>query len=344
MLDSPVIDTVVGLVVVFYALALLCAGLVELIANRVKKRSKYLLRGLRDLVEDGLSPDGQKVLDREELRADYRTETGMYGDALRAGVGVSGHRTESADPADHSRPELNVNAIMAHGLLLPYKQTSASGRVTRNPSYLPGSVFTQVLVDLLTPTAGDTVSMGDLRTALRGLDQQPAVREALNAFAKAAGDNVKEFTTSVERWFDTQMERVSGSYKRWAKRWVLVVATVVVLAGGIDSIAIARSLYADDAIRGTVSQTVPDELCPAGTDADVCAEKAKDFFTANGLPLGWSAPDPADGVWGIPLKILGLLLSVGAAGLGAPFWYQALNRIGSLRNTGARPASSAGTS
>ena len=51
----------------------------------------------------------------------------------------------------------------------------------------------------------------------------------------------------------------------------------------------------------------------------------------------WSAPDPEDGIWGWPLKVLGLLISVGAAALGAPFWYRLLDRIGSLRNTGRPP-------
>jgi hypothetical protein len=38
-----------------------------------------------------------------------------------------------------------------------------------------------------------------------------------------------------------------------------------------------------------------------------------------------------------PLRVLGLLISVGTAALGAPFWYRLLDRIGSLRNTGCPP-------
>ncbi|HEX3260590.1 MAG TPA: hypothetical protein VHS35_18855 [Pseudonocardia sp.] len=36
--------------------------------------------------------------------------------------------------------------------------------------------------------------------------------------------------------------------------------------------------------------------------------------------------------------IAGLLLSVLAASLGAPFWFQVLTRLASLRNTGDKPA------
>jgi len=56
MTDSAVLDTILGLIAIFYALALLCSGLVEMIANWVKKRAKYLLRGLPDLLEKTTLP------------------------------------------------------------------------------------------------------------------------------------------------------------------------------------------------------------------------------------------------------------------------------------------------
>jgi hypothetical protein len=33
------------------------------------------------------------------------------------------------------------------------------------------------------------------------------------------------------------MDRVTGSYKRWAKRWVIILAIVIVCAGNVDSIS-----------------------------------------------------------------------------------------------------------
>ena len=69
-----------------------------------------------------------------------------------------------------------------------------------------------------------------------------------------------------------------------------------------------------------------------------CAAEAANLLEAIGIPLGWSAPNLEDGIWGWPLKILGLLISVGAAALGAPFWYRVLDRVGTLRNTGRPPA------
>ena len=55
------------------------------------------------------------------------------------------------------------------------------------------------------------------------------------------------------------MDRVTGSYKRWAKRWVIILAIVIVCAGNVDSIAIARSLYASDAVQAIAVQEANDQ-------------------------------------------------------------------------------------
>ena len=75
MTDSAVLDTVLGLVFLFYALALLCSGLVEMIANWVKKRAKYLLRGIQDLLGNVVAVDMPASEKRrlEEMPATART-------------------------------------------------------------------------------------------------------------------------------------------------------------------------------------------------------------------------------------------------------------------------------
>ena len=74
MTDSAVLDTVLGLVFLFYALALLCGGLVEMIANWVKKRAKYLLRGIQDLLDD-ISPEHGEVAVAESTGWDRMQNT-----------------------------------------------------------------------------------------------------------------------------------------------------------------------------------------------------------------------------------------------------------------------------
>jgi len=333
MTGSAVVDTVLGLVFTFYALALLCSGLVELVANWARKRAKYLLLGLRDLLEDPALVDWSRSPVHPVANA--RTELTRYGRALFAPLTPSGVPPRTA---------ISVDDVMGHALVQPFRHSTSLGRPTRNPSYLPSEVFAGSLVDLLTPGAApQTVTIEDVQAGIDALRDSHKLRQALSGLVKAAQGDVAAFLTATERWFDEQMQRVTGSYQRWARRWVIVIAVALVGAGGVDSVAIARSLYANEGVRAVaVARATDPDFCPAPVDQPACAQQAAQFLEASGLPLGWSKPIPADGRWGWPLKILGLLISIGAAAAGAPFWYRLLNRVGSLRTAGQR-ASAAGS-
>ena len=341
MTDSAVFNTILGLIAVFYALALLCSGLVEMIANWVKKRAKYLLRGLRDLLEEAVPADehtqGWVAKKVSKASATTAAELSQYDSALRANTTRS--QPAAAPVAEQPAITVDVNAVMGHPLVQPLRSADSLGKPKRNPAYLPSDVFARTLVDLLTPETGaGEMTAQQISAGIAALDRSPKLQQALNGLLKAANGDVKKFLDATEAWFDAKMERVTGSYKRWAKRWVIVIAVVVVGVGGIDSIAIARSLYADEAIRTTVVQEVTaEEFCDkTGTELS-CAGQARNFLEKTALPLGWSKPNPEDGKWGWPLKILGMLITIGAAVLGAPFWYKVLDRVGSLRNTGQSP-------
>ena len=225
---------------------------------------------------------------------------------------------------------------MGHPLVQPFRHSTSLGKPTRNPSYLPSSVFSRTIVDLLTPGSAEPM-LADIDAGVRALDKSPKLQQSLSSILKASNGDFGSFIGALQAWFDRQMDRVTGSYKRWAKRWVIIIAIVVVCATNLDSIAIARAFYASGAVRAAVVQQASESFCSTPADPTRCAQQATDFLEKTATPLGWSAPNPQDGIWGWPLKILGLLISVGAATLGAPFWYRLLDRIGTLRNTGRPP-------
>jgi hypothetical protein len=353
MTDSAVLDTILGLIFLFYALALLCGGLVEMIANWVKKRAKYLLRGIRDLLDDVVPaevamPDKKGWMQgAETVYLNGMVERRRYDEVLHASVPSPPREPAAAPtgaaatslPSDEPmhRDKITLSDVMGHALVQPFRHATSLGKPTRNPSYLPSSVFARTLVDLLTPDVMEP-GFADIEAGVRALESSPKLQQSLTSILKSAKGEVDSFITSTQLWFDRQMDRVTGSYKRWAKRWVIVIAVVVVCVGNLDSIAIARSLYASSAVRATVVQRASDQnFCSTPADPTTCAEEAANLLERTGLPLGWSLPNPEDGIWAWPLKVLGLLISVGAAALGAPFWYRLLDRIGSLRNTGRPP-------
>src|SRR6185312_13063451 len=128
MFGSTVLDVAFGLIFVYYALALLCAGVVEMIANWVRKRAKFLFRGVQDLI-DGIDQKG-KLWAQDPLHEHLRYRRVLKGKA------------DTGAPSDQG---LSVADVFDHPLVLPFRQTTATGRPTRQPSYLPASVFAAVL-------------------------------------------------------------------------------------------------------------------------------------------------------------------------------------------------------
>ena len=170
MIDSAVLDTVLGLIFLFYALALLCSGLVEMIANWVKKRAKYLLRGIRDLLDDMPAKElavaekkkGWAQNTAETVYLNSMVERQRYGEMLHAPVPTPPQEPATAVPAGAGstalppeqpmhRDKITLSDVMGHALVQPFRHATSLGKPTRNPSYLPSSVFSRTLVDLLTP-------------------------------------------------------------------------------------------------------------------------------------------------------------------------------------------------
>jgi hypothetical protein len=243
----------------------------------------------------------------------------------------------------------------------------------------------------------------DRHAAERRRETGSPLQKSLQALLDEAAGNAERLRASLERWYDAQMERVSGWYKRESKRILLVLATLVVLLLNVDTISIARTLWTSPTARTAVAdaaqqqieaaaattttspldvpaapitpsaeepQPLPALTCPEpgaavdqtatptttapdGTDAGEVVAEALDCAKSLPIPIGWRWPDAgwddvsdslADSFpLGWLLKLLGWGLTIGALTFGAPFWFDLLNRFGSLRASGAKPRPSSET-
>jgi hypothetical protein len=232
---------------------------------------------------------------------------------------------------------------MAHPLVRSLKQSRAADGVCRNPSYLDGRTFATALVDILVPNAAGATSVTQVREAVKKLPDELPLKAALLSLLNTASADVASFMSSVERWYDDAMARVSGSYKRWAKRWIVVVGVVVACLLQVDSVQIAQSLYTDGPLRDSVAAAATNgSLCGQGKDLQATRQCVTTELTqlqaSAGLPVGWGSDQRPQSAAGWIVKALGWALTAAAAAFGAPFWFQALSRLGSLRNTGPPPS------
>jgi hypothetical protein len=149
----------------------------------------------------------------------------------------------------------------------------------------------------------------------------------------------------LEAWYDGTMDRVSGWYKRSTQWIIFVTALIVVGVLNINTITILDGLYRNQALRAAVVNAAPHDANNLSYDGALVA------FDKLRLPIGW------DRGWGAPKSVqeqrllvpkgpipfdlwndafapvLGLLITAFAATLGAPFWFDMLNKVTALRAT-----------
>jgi hypothetical protein len=159
---------------------------------------------------------------------------------------------------------------------------------------------------------------------------------------------VEMFQANVERWFNDAMDRVSGWYKRWTQKVLLVIALFVVAGTNADTLTLVKRFTRDSGLRASVvaaaEKAVQDTAVNPATNVAARQDVLKSAGQLN-LPLGWlTNPDDPYKTEQVPnslpgwlLKVFGLLISVGAVSLGAPFWFDLLSKFINIRGAGTPP-------
>lgn len=360
MTGAVVLGLATGLVLLFGMLALFCSALCEMISNLLQMRAKYLLRGLRTLLDEPASSqqpspgttwrtrilanvgDGLTELHKACLTSeatDARKKVDALAVAANGGGGDVPATTLAVDQvkngltlALYGNPLLR--SLQSRRILFP------SGKGLRNPAYLSGRSFVRALVDTLVPDASGSTTLVEIQNTIEGLPVSLPARRSLLALVRTADGNLARFEELVEHWYDENMAIVSGWYKRWSRVVLGVIGLVIAVAANVDTVQVARNLYVDQPVRAAVLDQVADgRLCQDVIDPQQrarCAGQEITELAAAGLPVGWTGDPWSDGPL---LKIIGWGLTGFAVSFGAPFWFTALSRLAPLRTTGPKPAS-----
>jgi hypothetical protein len=249
--------------------------------------------------------------------------------------------------------------VSSHSLIQP------SG-TDRHPSYVAASNFATALVDGLRDGSQSPL-FSQVEASVAKLPPGSA-KQALTALLVRAGGDLDLLQTSIEKWFDDAMDRVSGIYKRLANNCMLAFGVVVALLGNIDTIEIALALQRDPVLLQTMvakaqeisKGAVPAAAASAASVSAVSASAATSAASAASapaaslaevrrqvqeladlnLPMGWTPAKFAALMNPLQLvgKLFGLLITALAVSLGAPFWFDLLQNVLNLRTAGPKPA------
>jgi hypothetical protein len=302
MFGSSTIDIAIGIVFVFLLLSLIASTLNEIILSFINMRGKELLRGLKTLLDD----------------------------ADAAGL---------------------VKGVYNHGQIYGLFQGPFNPAKPGNlPSYIPAQNFVMALLDVVPALAQPGGQPGDvpqdaaamvasLRVAAQKLATDPKtekVGKPLVSMIDAAGNDVSKLKKSVEDWYNSAMDRVSGWYKYRTQTILFGIGLALAIALNADTVRIMKQLSTDSTLRQSIVAAAQSAKLPDGTGGQPIqdqihqAEEQVSKIENIGIPLGW-ASNSVTSPW--PQMILGWLLTAIAVSLGAPFWFDMLNKIMVVRST-----------
>jgi hypothetical protein len=208
------------------------------------------------------------------------------------------------------------------------------------PSYIPARTFSLALLDIM------SVRPENLEKVRQELAQSPSqLSKTIQLLLEENNYDLQQTKKKIEDWYDQAMERVSGWYKRRSQIIILVLALAASVIFNADSLIVAQSLWQDTALRASVTAMAQEiaRTAPVKDESDLAREKEiQAQLDRLQLPLGWRWNSDKSlsviGPWGIMAKVLGLLFTTLAVSLGAPFWFDLLNKFINLRASGKLPA------
>jgi hypothetical protein len=192
------------------------------------------------------------------------------------------------------------------------------------PSYIEPSQFAGALMDVL--TIGQNVT-SDMKQRITANVTDLQLRSFLNGLVDRTGGDPAKFQAGLAEWFENAMNRLSGTYKRKTQMWTFAIALIMAGLMNVSSIHIGRELWLRPMLARTISSN------PNLKPIDAFSQ-----LETLGVPVGWTLQRLSElrGLSGLEV-LLGWLVTAAATLFGAPFWFDALEKLGRVKGTGPSP-------
>jgi len=340
MSGFPILDLVIGIIFIYFVLSIISSSAIEIILTGLKARAALLEEWLFTIFDKPVTqPDGTKISLGQAIM-DHCSVTALSG---------AGRSTSYIDAKNFASALLE--------------------KITYDPAN-PKSIAKNIdeFIEALDKT---TVLSTEFQRVL--LTYANEAKDSYRALSEKTVSEIELFRRKVENWYDSSMDRLTDVLKkRYSRPATFFVAVVITSLLNADSISIAKYLYsnpeartkiamqavgsasdsalikkvqqlkigaADTSATGKMSlEEIKDEITQKITDIEKAKQGLEDV-----IPLTWKASELKDAngrFSGLLLfsKITGLLVTVLAIMMGAPFWFDVLNKVSNLRSSGAKPA------
>jgi hypothetical protein len=343
MSGFPILDLVAGMIFIYFMLSIVCSSAVEIILTFMNARAAVLAKWLKLIFDKEVAP---KI-----------NET----PPINLGQAIMDHCSVTALSGKKQSPSY-IDAKNFTSALL--EQVAFA-----NPDK---PLITDKIDDVINIIKTSTVLSTEFQRVL--LTYAYEAKATYEALSQKTMSEIDLFRNKIENWYDSSMDRL-GEFLRmqYTRRITFVLAMIIAVALNADSIAIAKYLYNNPETRAKLAaqayaaaksdsmQTLVNRIKAARAlnkkDSltvqqlqDTVVSKARDIKIAyqslsGSIPFGWTHHDCRDEKDNVKFslvlsKICGLLGTFLAIMLGAPFWFDLLNKIADLRGSGKKPAES----
>lgn len=311
LFNSTILETVIGVVFVYLLLSILCTAANEWVAAMTRRRGNMLRKGIQQLLEN------QPVRGKADKKA-------------------------------------FLEQFYAHPLIASLCHDK------NHPAYIAPRTFVAVITDILTAEKPGSVDFADFEKGGQDLPEGN-VKKSVLALVQRSNKNLETVQVAVEGWFNDAMDRVNGWYKRRTQLWTIIIALFLTLVANANTIEVVRKLGSDPVLRAavveeakvraqkprpTISVEYKNEDDPTNPTItrNEGMQLSKTEMDLLGQVLGWHGDifyDKTGNAWGWRVwgeRLIGWLLTLLAISLGAPFWFDILNKVMNIRFAGKSPA------
>lgn len=208
------------------------------------------------------------------------------------------------------------------------------------PDWVDKKTFSAVLHDVLQ----GKYSGANLADKIQNV-QDPQLRSILEYLVRESDGTIGGLKAKMENWFDEVMERSSAYFSRATKWRLFFIGLILAACLNADTIQIYQTLAADPELREKVVQAA-ERIAATDTLPQVTRDSSlrnvlgstQHFLSTqldaldSPLGLGWNSTQTQQTLPGWLVKLAGFLLTGIAVTFGAPFWFDLLKKLLSLRN------------
>jgi len=361
MFNSTVLDVVIGLVFIYLLYSLFATIIQEIFATYRNLRAKILKKGIARMLDDDSKEYSLFATINQEILATYRN---LRAKILKKGI---------ARMLDDDCKEICLSEEFYKHPLIKYLGENKRYGKPGKPAYLTAQNFSKVLIDLLrgdnfqpgqsqNPLIQQALNDGKILWKDRINISPETLSYIKSIWADAQGD-VEKFRVLLEQWFDDTMERASGWYKKQTQVILFFIGLSIAIFFNVDSISIAKklsnnpklasqlannaSVYLQNHEEIGINPSDSGEIIPKDkiTESIALIDSAnslvqKNIKDANKLlGLGWTKVckngESKFSFWPNFYwhSIFGWVITALAISLGAPFWFDLLNKLMKLRSS-----------